>query len=175
MFVFGWVGSALASCAATCACTACGFASKEVMRRSARLAYCFLFTVAMILAWVLRDFAKPVMEKLPCENPCFFPYTRIFRRSGVEFAAGASLESRKAANGSCDRRDRLPRLALQRQLVWTTGSVQSQSGQLRKPRSLTSAPWNSTPFTLMCSVSRSATCRAVVLRPAGADDARRQV
>jgi len=35
------------------------------MRRSARLAYCFLFTLAMILAWVLRDFAKPLMEKLP--------------------------------------------------------------------------------------------------------------
>ena len=37
------------------------------MRRSARLAYCFLFTLAMILAWILRDFAKPLMEKLPCK------------------------------------------------------------------------------------------------------------
>lgn len=69
MFVFSWVGSALASCAATCACNACTFTSREVMRRSARLAYCFLFTLAMILAWVLRDFAKPLMEKLPCTAP----------------------------------------------------------------------------------------------------------
>ena len=37
------------------------------MRRSARLAYCFLFTLAMVLAWILRDFAKPLMEKLPCK------------------------------------------------------------------------------------------------------------
>jgi len=69
MFVFSWVGSALASCAATCACHACTFTSREIMRRSARLAYCFLFTLAMILAWVLRDFAKPLMEKLPCTVP----------------------------------------------------------------------------------------------------------
>lgn len=67
MFVFSWAGTALASCAATCACNACTITSKEVMRRSARLAYCFLFTLAMILAWVLRDFARPLMEKLPCE------------------------------------------------------------------------------------------------------------
>lgn len=35
------------------------------MRRSARLAYCVLFTLAMLLAWVLRDFAKPLLEKIP--------------------------------------------------------------------------------------------------------------
>ena len=37
------------------------------MRRSARLAYCVLFTLAMILAWVLRDFAKPLIDKIPCK------------------------------------------------------------------------------------------------------------
>lgn len=42
------------------------------MRRSARLAYCFLFTLAMVLAWVLRDFAKPLIEKLPCTYPNYF-------------------------------------------------------------------------------------------------------
>ena len=71
MFAFSWVGSALASCAATCACHACTFASKEVMRRSARLAYCVLFTLAMALAWVLRDFAKPLIDKLPCAPALF--------------------------------------------------------------------------------------------------------
>jgi hypothetical protein len=39
--------------------------TKEVLRKSARLAYCFLFFLAMVLAWVLRDFAKPIIEKLP--------------------------------------------------------------------------------------------------------------
>lgn len=67
--MFGWVGSALASCAATCACNACSFASKEMVRKSARLAYCVLFTLAMVLAWLLRDFAKPIIDKLPCTSP----------------------------------------------------------------------------------------------------------
>lgn len=62
-------GTALASCAATCACHACSFASREVMRKSARLAYCVLFTLAMVLAWVLRDFAKPLIDKIPCGDP----------------------------------------------------------------------------------------------------------
>ncbi|CAL5225424.1 g8239 [Coccomyxa viridis] len=35
------------------------------MRKSARLAYCVLFTLAMVLAWVLRDFAKPLIDKIP--------------------------------------------------------------------------------------------------------------
>lgn len=73
MFVVGWVGTALASCAATCACQACGFASQEVVRRSARLAYCVLFTLAMVEAWVLRDFAQPLMEKLPCKSALSSP------------------------------------------------------------------------------------------------------
>ena len=38
------------------------------MRKSARLAYCILFTLAMVLAWILRDFAKPIIDKLPCES-----------------------------------------------------------------------------------------------------------
>ena len=83
MFAFGWIGSALASCAATCACNACGFASREVMRRSARLAYCFLFTLAMILAWILRDFAKPLMEKLPCKFVAYLGLSIGFLRQCV--------------------------------------------------------------------------------------------
>jgi hypothetical protein len=29
------------------------------------MAYCFLFTLALVLSWVLRDFAKPIIEKIP--------------------------------------------------------------------------------------------------------------
>lgn len=65
--MIGYAGSALASCAAVCACQCCQFVTKETMRRSARLAYCVLFTLAMLLAWVLRDFAKPLLEKIPCK------------------------------------------------------------------------------------------------------------
>jgi hypothetical protein len=59
------MGGCLASMAGMCACQCFTCASREVLRKSARLAYCFLFTLAMLLAWVLRDFAKPIIEKLP--------------------------------------------------------------------------------------------------------------
>lgn len=65
MFLISSAGSMIASCAAVCACQACTCVSKEVLRRSARLAYCILFFLAMVLSWVLRDFAKPIIEKLP--------------------------------------------------------------------------------------------------------------
>ena len=41
------------------------------MRKSARLAYCVLFTLAMVLAWVLRDFAKPLIDKIPCAHAVY--------------------------------------------------------------------------------------------------------
>ena len=81
MFILTSAGSCLASVAAVCACQACQGVTREVLRKSARLAYCALFTTAMVLAWVLRDFAKPLIEKIPCKswacNPlvkpnCFF-------------------------------------------------------------------------------------------------------
>ena len=38
---------------------------QELLKRSARLAYCILFVLSMLLAWVLRDFAQPLLEKIP--------------------------------------------------------------------------------------------------------------
>ena len=67
MFILTSAGSCLASVAAMCACQACQGVTREVLRKSARLAYCALFTTAMVLAWVLRDFAKPLIEKIPCK------------------------------------------------------------------------------------------------------------
>ena len=69
MFILTSAGSCLASCAAVCACQACQGVTREVLRKSARLAYCALFTTAMVLAWVLRDFAKPLIQKIPCMHP----------------------------------------------------------------------------------------------------------
>lgn len=68
MFILTSAGSCLASVAAVCACQACQGITREVLRKSARLAYCALFTTAMVLAWVLRDFSKPLIEKIPCES-----------------------------------------------------------------------------------------------------------
>ncbi|KFM24734.1 putative serine incorporator [Auxenochlorella protothecoides] len=65
MFLIGSLSSCVASTAAACACTVCTCASREAMVRSARLAWSFLFTLSMILAWILRDFAKPLLMKIP--------------------------------------------------------------------------------------------------------------
>ncbi len=78
MFIFTSAGSCLASFAAMCACQACQGVTREVLRKSARLAYCALFTTAMVLAWVLRDFAKPLIQKIPCESlRVQLPYTGV--------------------------------------------------------------------------------------------------
>lgn len=33
--------------------------------KAARASFCFLFTLAILTAWILRDFAKPLMEQIP--------------------------------------------------------------------------------------------------------------
>ena len=66
--VAGWMGSCFTSMAAYFACQACQCASREVLTQSARVAWSALFFLGMIAAWVLRDFAKPLLEKIPCED-----------------------------------------------------------------------------------------------------------
>lgn len=68
MFLGGYLGSCAAQVATYAACTACQCAGREVLRHSARLAWSVLFFLAMVLAWVLRDFATPLLEKIPCER-----------------------------------------------------------------------------------------------------------
>lgn len=63
--MFAAIGSCLGTTAAFCGCLACRCVKNEVFARSARAGYCVLFTLAMILAWVMRNFAKPLIEKLP--------------------------------------------------------------------------------------------------------------
>lgn len=41
------------------------FVARETFRRSARMAYSVLFVLSAVLAWLLRDFAKPVLDHLP--------------------------------------------------------------------------------------------------------------
>ena len=65
----GYLGSCVASMAGYMACQACTCVSREVLTQSARVAWSALFFVAMVTAWVLRDFAKPLLEKIPCEYP----------------------------------------------------------------------------------------------------------
>lgn len=65
MFVLGSLGTCLAASAASCACSCCTFAMKEAMKSSARMAWSILFTLSLLLSWILRDFAKPLLERIP--------------------------------------------------------------------------------------------------------------
>uniref|UniRef100_A0A2P2JZP4 Serine incorporator n=1 Tax=Rhizophora mucronata TaxID=61149 RepID=A0A2P2JZP4_RHIMU len=63
-----WAASCLASCCAACACDACRTVVSGISRRSARIAYCGLFGLSLIVSWILREVAAPLMEKLPWIN-----------------------------------------------------------------------------------------------------------
>ncbi|OMO65935.1 TMS membrane protein/tumor differentially expressed protein [Corchorus olitorius] len=63
-----WAASCLASCCAACACDACRTVVSGISRKSARIAYCGLFALSLIVSWILREVAAPLMEKLPWIN-----------------------------------------------------------------------------------------------------------
>ncbi|KAG5017993.1 hypothetical protein JHK85_024129 [Glycine max] len=63
-----WAASCLASCCAACACDACRTVVSGISRRSARIAYCGLFAFSLVVAWILREVAAPLMESLPWIN-----------------------------------------------------------------------------------------------------------
>ncbi|CAA0827304.1 Serinc-domain containing serine and sphingolipid biosynthesis protein [Striga hermonthica] len=63
-----WAASCLASCCAACACDACRTVVSGISRRSARIAYCGLFALSLIVSWILREVAAPLMEKIPWIN-----------------------------------------------------------------------------------------------------------
>ncbi|KAL8139313.1 hypothetical protein V2J09_005334 [Rumex salicifolius] len=63
-----WAATCLASCCASCACDACRTVVSGISRRSARIAYCGLFALSLIVAWILREVAAPLMEKIPWIN-----------------------------------------------------------------------------------------------------------
>lgn len=66
MFFGQYMASFAASTAAWCACQGLQCAGREMLSKSARVAWSGLFFLAMVAAWVMRDFAKPLLEKIPC-------------------------------------------------------------------------------------------------------------
>lgn len=67
MWAFTAPASWLASCAAALACNCAMCSTREALKSSARVAYVVLFTFSLLLSWLLRDFAKPLLQKIPCE------------------------------------------------------------------------------------------------------------
>ncbi|XP_077231531.1 serinc-domain containing serine and sphingolipid biosynthesis protein [Tasmannia lanceolata] len=63
-----WAASCLASCCAASTCGLCSSVASGISRRSARLAYCGLFGLSLIIACILREVAYPLLEKIPWIN-----------------------------------------------------------------------------------------------------------
>ncbi|MQL73794.1 hypothetical protein Taro_006184 [Colocasia esculenta] len=63
-----WAASCLASCCASCTCGLCVSAASGISQRSARIAYCGLFGLSLIISWILREVAAPLLEKIPWIN-----------------------------------------------------------------------------------------------------------
>ncbi|KAL9248620.1 Serine incorporator 3-like protein [Drosera capensis] len=60
--------SCLMSCCAWLTCGCCSSVASGISKRSARLAYCGLFGASLIFAWILREVAAPLLEKIPCSS-----------------------------------------------------------------------------------------------------------
>lgn len=70
--------------AATCCCGACSSVAGGISKRSARLAYCGLFALSLIVAWILREVAAPLLKKIPWINHfTHTPSTEWFQTDAV--------------------------------------------------------------------------------------------
>nr|DAD33562.1 TPA_asm: hypothetical protein HUJ06_012413 [Nelumbo nucifera] len=58
----------LLSCCASCTSGLCSAVASGISGRSARIAYCGLFGASLIVSWILREVAAPVMEEIPWIN-----------------------------------------------------------------------------------------------------------
>ena len=106
MFIAAYLGTCAASAASACACCTLSAISREMTRRSARLAYSFLFFLAIVLSWIMRDFARPLIEKIPCE----------FCWGGGGVAAARNGERRHVSGGGARRRSLTRRTQLTPQI-----------------------------------------------------------
>ncbi|KAK3019853.1 hypothetical protein RJ639_004098 [Escallonia herrerae] len=66
--------SCLAGCCASLTCGLCTSVASGISKRSARLAYCGLFGISLIVSWILREVGAPLLKKLPCQSSPGFSY-----------------------------------------------------------------------------------------------------
>ncbi|KAJ8767542.1 hypothetical protein K2173_017611 [Erythroxylum novogranatense] len=60
--------SCCVSCCASLTCGLCSSVASGISKKSARLAYCGLFGLSLIVSWILREVAAPLLKKLPWIN-----------------------------------------------------------------------------------------------------------
>lgn len=60
--------SCCVGCCASLTCGLCSSVASGISQRSARFAYCGIFGISLIVSWILREFAAPLLEKIPWIN-----------------------------------------------------------------------------------------------------------
>lgn len=60
--------SCLFSCCASLACGCCTSVASGITQKSARIAYCGLFGASLVISWILREVASPLLQKFPWIN-----------------------------------------------------------------------------------------------------------
>ncbi|KAM7277988.1 hypothetical protein ACFE04_005122 [Oxalis oulophora] len=65
--------SCLAACFASLTCGVCSSVASGISKKSARIAYCGLFGLSLILAWILREAGGPLIEKFSWINTSHHP------------------------------------------------------------------------------------------------------
>lgn len=78
--------SCLFSCCASLACGCCTSVASGITNKSARIAYCGLFGASLVVSWILREVASPLLEKFPCMSQFLLLYYFYFH-SSHHFAA----------------------------------------------------------------------------------------
>ncbi|KAL6185859.1 hypothetical protein ACLB2K_041982 [Fragaria x ananassa] len=57
--------SCLCSCCAASTCGLCSSVASRISSKSARLGYCGLFGLSLVVTWILREVGAPLLEKIP--------------------------------------------------------------------------------------------------------------
>uniref|UniRef100_A0A7C8YDR7 Serine incorporator n=1 Tax=Opuntia streptacantha TaxID=393608 RepID=A0A7C8YDR7_OPUST len=65
--------SCLLSCCASLTCGCCTSIASGITKKSARIAYCGLFGASLVLSWILREVAAPLLQKFPWINKTSHP------------------------------------------------------------------------------------------------------
>ncbi|XP_057771826.1 uncharacterized protein LOC130991558 isoform X1 [Salvia miltiorrhiza] len=60
--------SCLASCCASMTCGLCTSVASGITKRSARIAYCGLFGVSLVISWILREVGAPLLKQFSWIN-----------------------------------------------------------------------------------------------------------
>lgn len=118
----------IASCCGALACSGFRIVGTSIASSSARAAYCSFFALSLIVSWILRYQAKPLIEKIPCAHLCV---SLQWRHVGVIPLFTERLRRSRPSRLFTPSRDHSPLVAVySRDMVWRSGRVSRLPGKL---------------------------------------------